>query len=337
MQIRIVAMAAAIVLTRLSGVAHADSNKPVAGDLDALSCPKASVCFAVGSKSSKGEVVKVQAGTPGTAKLVSGSVSLFAVDCPTVTFCEAVGTGTNGSGVAVTIRRGKPGALHKLTWAPQSVSCPSASMCVLAGASRSSPEKLETALVTSGKIHSPHQKKVSSAYTAGLGRVSCPKAGDCEAIGSYTTSQLASHSVYVHLGAGAAFGTVHQTKNAQLMDIDCPHSSGRVCRVLAETSTAVLMSLKVGGSSLTKLGSASPYLQTLSCLQLAACTSSGYDDQQKPVIVSFDNGQAGPVQRVNLHGQYFTDVRRTTASAWVAVGNDSGGANHSRVVAGTVA
>jgi hypothetical protein len=323
----------------VEGVAAADSIKPVSGDLDAVSCPTASLCYAVGgTKNLTGELVKIKNSVPSKPVLVSGTVGLFAIDCPTATFCEVAGTGKNGSGAVLSVSNGKPGTVHGLNWAPQSVSCPTKSTCVIAGSSRTSATMMEAAVVARGKVRTPHMMKVKNSYQSGLLDVSCARAGACEAIGSSSTKSFRTNSLFLRIGAGASLGPYHLVKGVSLQAIACPPKSNSACDVIGRATQSVLESVKIGGTALTKISSESANIQRLSCPDLQSCTASGYNQQQVPAIVSFDHGKAGQEQDYSqLHQQYFADVARTTDTTWLAVANDGGGAGRSTVVSGTVA
>jgi hypothetical protein len=323
----------------VEGPARADSVTPASGDLDAVSCPTASLCYAVGgTKGLRGELVQIKSGVPSKPREVSGTVGLFAIDCPTAAFCEVAGTGKNGSGVVLSISNGKPGMVHALDWAPQSVSCPTASSCVIAGSSRTSTTMLEAAVVAGGKVQAPHTKKVPNSAAAGLSGVSCPSPGACEAIGSYTTRSLRTYSLLLRIGAGGSLGAYHTVKSVSLHSIVCPPKSNTTCDVIGQATQGVFESVKIGGTALTKISSVSVFLERLSCRSLQSCTASGYNQQTVPAIVSFDGGKPGQEQDyAQLHQQYFTDVARTSDTTWLAVANDGGGAGKSTVVTGTVA
>jgi hypothetical protein len=313
------------------------TTKPVSGDLSGVSCATSSLCFAVGvTKNVTGEIVKVRDGAPSKPVTVAGTASLFGIDCPTATFCEVVGTGKNGLGAILSLVNGKAGTVHGLDWAPQAASCPSAGSCVIAGSSVHQRGTLEAAVVSGGKVVSTHTEKVKNAYGATISDVSCPQAGSCEAIGSRQVG-FSTRGLFLRVGVGATLGAVHVVKTPALAGIACPPRSAASCYVTGRASKGVLDSVKVGGTSLTKISSFSATVQRLSCLNLHQCTAEGNNDQQQPVIVSFQDGKPGAGQVTDLHSQYFSDVERVSATTWLAVASDAGGAGKSSVVTGTVA
>jgi hypothetical protein len=334
----LLAVSASAAVLSVGSVARADTNRPVSGDLDAVSCPTATLCYAVGAtKNLKGELVKIRNGVPSMPVIVSGAVGLFAIDCPTVTFCEVAGTGGNGSGAVLSISSGKPGAVHGLDWAPQAVSCPASSTCVIAGSSRTSTTMLEAAVISHGKVGTPHIRKVPNSRGSGLLDVSCPRAGACEAIGT-SYKGFSTRSLFLSVGTGGSLGAIHVAKGVTLDSIVCPPKSNEMCSIAGQAQKGVLESVRIGGTALTKVSAVSMSIQRVSCLSFQRCTASGYNGQQKPAIVSFENGKPGQEQDdTQLHSQYFSDVERTSKTTWLAVASDGGGAGRSTVVSGTVA
>jgi hypothetical protein len=185
------------------------STVPDTTVLYGVSCPNGgSTCWAVGyganGSTEEGVVVPVSsAGQPGTPTFVAGAAYLYAVSCPSASFCLAVGQNADGQGVSVTIASGGGGSTTPSTTttvAPSTVSlnaisCPSASLCWAVGTSSSSgnPSVLDQWSSSAGQwASSPDQVDSSDTLYA----VSCPSASLCWAVGT-DTSQSSGEGVAI--------------------------------------------------------------------------------------------------------------------------------------------
>ena len=104
-------------------------------DLNAVACPTATDCLAVGDGAQGAVIVPITNGTPGTAVPISGTSSLSAISCPNQHRCVASGQGSNGEGAFLRIHNGVPRRTRYVpgTEALAGIACPSINRCVASG------------------------------------------------------------------------------------------------------------------------------------------------------------------------------------------------------------
>ena len=158
--------------------------------LDAVACPRATTCVAVGTEYFSeqlvgGVVVTITNGIPGTPQVVPGGSGLDAVACPSATTCEALGVNGSYQEVVVPITNGTPGTPQAVPGAEllYAVACPSATTCEAVGHSTSGQGVVVP--ITNGTLGTPQVVP----GTSGLGAVACPSATTCEALGGSTSGQ----------------------------------------------------------------------------------------------------------------------------------------------------
>jgi hypothetical protein len=192
--------------------------------LDAIACPAAGTCVMVGNyePSSDGgtrtfvDMLSGSTWTPILAPLpadasTSYSDQLYAISCPTVDSCVAVGTYEDASGSYQGLVETQTGA----TWTaenvpvPQSsgfsiitelnaISCPAVGTCVVVGSYTNSDNGIAVPLIESlsagvwTDIEAPLPAGADGDLSAYLGDVSCPAAGSCVAVGTYNIVSFVS-------------------------------------------------------------------------------------------------------------------------------------------------
>ena len=167
-----------------------------------VSCPSASVCFAVGWP---GAIYRsTDSGTTWLAEQnpISGNdETLESISCPTTTTCFAVGTdGITLSTIdGVTWTRSNSPATQNLF----GISCPSATMCVAVGAAGSA------------FLYGSGTWQALSTYTArSLNAIKCPSTSVCYAVG-------ASGTILLTRTGGVIWSTMSSGTTANLLGIDC--------------------------------------------------------------------------------------------------------------------
>ncbi len=229
--------------------------------LNAVSCPSASYCVAVGgytdtSSGNDGLLLTWSGGTwtatqaPLPANAISPpSVWLNGVSCPSASSCVAVGqymdTSGDYDGLLLTWSGGTWTATQALLPAngrPDSsvigVSCPSASSCVAVGSYHTSPYgQVEGLLLTwSGGTWAVTQAPLPAnaandippdavSQSATVTAVSCPSASSCTAVGVYEDTADVPHNVLL-TWSGSAWTATQAPFTADNIDgISCPSDS----------------------------------------------------------------------------------------------------------------
>jgi hypothetical protein len=184
-----------------NGTSWADGTipNPTVTDLEAVSCPSATACLAVGDDTSDSGVLPLAAQWNGTAwtekdlPLPAGKTDglLSSVSCPTATSCTAVGIASNAANQPESIAEawnGSTWTVHVITAAAGSaisgVSCLSATSCIAVGVGSSSS--------LAAKWNGTTWTILTTADPAGstdaiLGSVSCTSAAHCVAPWAATT------------------------------------------------------------------------------------------------------------------------------------------------------
>jgi hypothetical protein len=106
--------------------------------LDAIACPTASTCIAVGEADGLAAVRPITDGTAGTVQQMTAEMEALSISCPTAEVCAVAGYATGGIGPAqalVALNHGRIGAARVLeggnTWAE--VACSSPDNCLVTG------------------------------------------------------------------------------------------------------------------------------------------------------------------------------------------------------------
>jgi hypothetical protein len=114
---------------------------PVNGSawLDAIACPTASTCIAVGEADGLAAVLQITNGAAGAVQQVAAEMEALSISCPTAEVCAVAGYATGGVGPAqavVALHRGRVGADRVLEGGGTTsaeVACGSADHCLVTG------------------------------------------------------------------------------------------------------------------------------------------------------------------------------------------------------------
>lgn len=165
------------------------------------------------------------AGTMAGDQGAPGTVSLARVTCPSPSTCVAVGIGSSGQGVVVTITAGASGVTQVVSGTTQlnDVACPSPTICEAVGANSSGQGVL---VPIAGGV--PGGAQVIPG-TGPLQGVACFSVTNCEAVGSNTAVAITS----------GIPGTAQTVPNIFLSAVACPS----VTTCVAVGSVAVVFEL----------------------------------------------------------------------------------------------
>jgi hypothetical protein len=190
--------------------AQSASAQSVSGTLNAVTCPTATSCVAVGQNAAgtEGIVVPISNGIPGSTQLVSGTLDLNGIACPDASDCVAVGRAAVSEGVVVPITNGTPGNAGAVSGATQlnGVACSTASDCFAVGQEDTSfPPPGVVLPVTNGIPASP---QLVSAQNLGLNLtgVACSSVTSCVAVGEDLTTSSSGEGAVVPITSGTAGG-----------------------------------------------------------------------------------------------------------------------------------
>lgn len=229
------------------------------GGITGVSCPSTTLCVAVDANGQVVHSTTPYAGTSHWTKPIridtatypgEGYAGFAAIDCPTTTLCVAVDNSANGQVAWTTDPRGGTSAWQIATVAQDvtlnSVSCASATLCVLGGSKNyysTTPTGGASAWKASGTLTS------SPATTASL---TCPTAKLCLGVGyGNAGTGLATASATPSLGAGgwqvAAIGQDPPAPGTGLLDgVSCPATN--FCVAVDTSANAYTTSTPVRGN-----------------------------------------------------------------------------------------
>jgi hypothetical protein len=152
---------------------------PGSSNLESVSCPTATVCWAAGlatTGSDEGVVAKIVNGQPVQVRQVSAFYGLYGIACPSATACEAVGYDTEDIADAVTtITNGVAGAPNEVAGGGEwlnDIACPTASQCYAAGLVNYTASIVP---ITGGVPGTP----VTYPDAWYVGGLACPSVGNC--------------------------------------------------------------------------------------------------------------------------------------------------------------
>jgi photosystem II stability/assembly factor-like uncharacterized protein len=243
-----------ILATADGGTTWSSQTSATTDILSAVSCPSASVCFAVGTGTNGfgGIIVATSNGGANWSAQVSGTnKGLNGVSCPTSTSCFAVGAGgiivvtTNGGANWSSLNAGAN------SYDLSRISCASASVCLTIGS-------LGTILSTADG-GTTWISRGSSGSNYGLSAVSCPGVDTCFVVGGGPVLATTDGGLNWNSQAGAG-------SNA----ISCPTTT--TCFTLGQKTIdggATWVAQNVGGG-----GGAS--LQAMSCPTVMVCYAVGF-------------------------------------------------------------
>ncbi len=268
-------------------------------DLTAISCPTTTLCVAVGTSENlvrepyllQDEIVTstnpVGGASAWSTAVLSSSLNLTAVSCPTASFCVAVGSGGQGQGSQIVTSTNPAGGPSAWTVAdlsgtdgPESVSCASSVLCV-AG------DGLGGALVSTDPIGGASAWTASSSLTNagdvyGTAGVSCVTGPFCAVTGNgyvFTSSDPTGGSpAWTHSSANV--GAISCSSNAMCAGAG---NSGIVVSADPASATPTWQSTTLSGAS---------NLVSVSCPVDSFCVAV---DDSGNAFASSDPAAASPV------------------------------------------
>jgi hypothetical protein len=278
-------------------------------ELDAVSCPSAAFCMAVGasldaSDSEGAPVAETFNGQTWSLRhpVTVGSTTEFTgVSCLTATSCTVVGASTAGGGHGTPLAEHWDGKTWRVeaTKPPagggqlQSVSCPSASTCVATGLAETGAGGNQIAgLAERWRSGGAGWTITTTPQPAGgslLSAVSCPSVSHCVAVGAAGYSQTTKLRDLVEIWDGTHWtstGVPSPRGLAGLSSVSCATTTSCVATGNVQTSSLAhptATSLVDSGSTWTvhavpqPAGSKAPAgLDGVACLSPTSCTAVGF-------------------------------------------------------------
>lgn len=315
------------------------------GNLAAVSCPTATLCYAVGDDRHGHAVFDTLVGGRQTrSQRPSGMQELIGVSCPSRSYCPMTGDDSHGDVAIQAFSHGGFSRPIKPGFEAWRVSCPSVGECVIAGFADGAQPALAAADVIAGKVGRVHERALGNPVTStAIYGLSCVSMSACEAVGTAdVTTSAGIGSVYSEIGAGGRISRVHVLKSntdPALEDgITCVNST---CYLGATTQAQeLLLSVPIGGSSLTQVAVLTMLPAYIACEHgLSLCIVAGSGNGAVPALQTLVNGQPQPEQDLpQLQSRdalvSFTAVAMGSAGNFVALATEAESAS-TQIVTGT--
>jgi hypothetical protein len=235
------------------------ASLPTQHDLHGVSCPDATHCWAVGSKTNSGDGVIVNTSNGGASWAKQTSVNngqnLNAIDCTSITNCWAVGDaglilyydGTNWSSP----KQANVGAINL-----QGISCADASHCWAVGAVNGGNGVID---FNSGGGNGTWVAQTSTGAKQ-LNAIDCPSTTTCWAVGN--------SGLILHTSNGTAWTSQTSGTTTNLFGVSCPSSSA--CWAVGGTNPTngiVDATIDTGANWATQTSTGGQQLNAVSCLK----------------------------------------------------------------------
>jgi photosystem II stability/assembly factor-like uncharacterized protein len=247
-------------------------------NLNAVTCPTASQCYAVGETTFKTGMVLVSGdgGSTWTQYNVPAGVgTLSAVSCSAASSCVAVG----GTSVITTTDSGTSWSSKTMGQnALTAVTCPSATECIVGGSDapvQSGCDSGHTYTTTNSGLAwqaTPTRCFVPSA-------ISCSTSSRCVVVGTHTNATAQNGEILASQNAGETWQSryVLSSTNTQLSAVAC--FTARQCVAVGSSPTQALLRSSNGGNSWTKadpgVSVAQRYFLAVSCNSALVCNAGG--------------------------------------------------------------
>lgn len=322
-----------------------------AGSLDAVSCPSASECVAIGTDTSKDGAAWVTTNGGSTWAehvLGTGTTGPASVSCGSSTDCVAVGGADPGQGDDwVTTDGGTTWAEHAIPSADTSqpavggftdVSCVSAQVCVASGAD-SNGNGMSWTTMDGGATWAQQSVPDTSDSTrsnGGPAAIFCGTKSLCVTVG---TNNGGDSVAWTSVNGGqwneqSISGA--EAPNGDVQDISCPSASD--CVAVGEDGTGngspAVWTTSNGGSAWTEQtvpnsGGSQDYVRWVSCPSTTVCVAVGNDGNGEDAWSTSDGGTSWseqPIPNIDPSKGTLSDISCGSAGRCVAIGTDASGA-----------
>lgn len=295
-----------------------------------LACPTRTLCYTLGNSKAHGELITVAGHRETRHQAVAKARYLYDISCPSSRFCLAVGTTSSDHGILVNVRHGTVADQVVLPWIPTLVACPAADRCVIAGGARHVATAIEVALTSGTSVRTQHKSRLpASAKQVNAEALSCASLSACELLGE-TQPSSGPHDFLESVGAGATPGRPQFSRVLNTFSgagLACPlhQDTCYVTGLIVGFSGGALYSVRIGGTSLTRVSTYSGTLYQLACVTLARCTGAGDSSSSTgTIVVPFMHGHPGHATHFHMpqlsDGGGFRAVAMGSTSSWTAIG-----------------
>jgi hypothetical protein len=204
---------------------------------------------------------------------VAGVSSLDWVTCPTAKKCVAVGADSNlnGKSVIVTAATGAakawPGDLAGED--PNAVACPGTTTCLTVA-----DDAVATVAVSTGAMKVTAKPKPPAGNIVAMGRIACPSASTCYAVGFEGTSVSNTKATVFELSAAGKVLAKRTSTGTGIGTIACPSST--LCLISDNLPTGLaIQQLNNGRFGTSHKVPANTYIQAIACFQATLCYALG--------------------------------------------------------------
>jgi len=317
-----IALAVALTSTSVSAARRPSGGVAGVSSLNAISCPIATHCVAVGADVSGNGKSAVVSTSNGSAKVWAGSTRLHqwgAIACAVPERCVAVATGVTAE---VTVANGATrvvSAVHvpsNQIAAMGAIACPNSTSCYAVGfeGTEASSKALVAHLSSTGALLGT----TLEASSSGVGAIACPTSTRCLIAAANRAHpekiQLLENG---HLGAARAIPAktyvqamaCHQTAACYFLGGKTTGQKTNLLYSISPTTGAVESEATIGGT-FSATG--------IACPTANHCVIIGFTAGGKPAVVVATNGKPGAPSRVG--GSGLTDVACTASGACFGVG-----------------
>ena len=296
-----------------------------AGSFNAVSCPSATTCVAVGADGNLNGVASMSLNSGATWSQGTVDVNepeLNAVDCFNASTCVAVGDGA-------TVRSIDGGKTWTSSTIPSKdttllgVSCSTSTMCVSVGVSPSSSGPFAGQLLTSSDGGTSWTAPALPASIGGLGSVDCPSSTFCVAVGSSVVVSVDGGTTWSLRTVKGGSGVLRSV--SCLSATSCVAVGGNPAVAQNPNSSAYEDVTTDGGVTWTSLSlpAGSATLDVVSCSK-SGCEAAGssYNGAPTPVLVTSSGNTWTLNQSLSSSATAFSALSCTSATTCVFVGEN---------------
>jgi hypothetical protein len=289
----------------------------VAGLVQDVSCPSASVCYALThvDKQTRWGVTRIEdRGASVHTTLISAKRNAVAISCPSTAGCEVFGFSLSNAkpliypvskagvpGNARVVTGSRPGSLNAIACSPTRADC------TLVGAVAN---VVNIVTVKGPKITTRHVTLPKSTVAGAIiTDLSCPSSTFCEAVGMLFThgGKKVGFVLPIHHGVGGNWTSVANATGG-FSSVACP-STGH-CYAVGNTASRYIVESMIDGTFAHTLAKAGVVLREIACTSSHSCDAVG---SYKPktaggrgLILAVDGGTPGKATLTSMTHEYST-------------------------------
>ena len=306
------------------------TDHSLSGQETAVSCLTASRCVAAGSRGGRAVLLTLTNGAQSHAAVLSGSLVLGSVSCPSRSGCWAIGRPDRGAGAYLVkiSSTGRP-AVERTLAVPAGttlgvISCASMTSCQVAGTNnRLRPAAIETGTWNGTRLHL-YRVPVAGSTQVSMTGISCWHS-DCAAVGSALARTAPSDLILIT--SGGKPGTLNANSGYALTSISCV--SATTCYA---AGAAVLVTVTSGVPAEPQAVTGGWNGNAIECTG-SDCEAAGGEvlgPAYADVLVSLTGGTASSPVIVQV-GQGYSGIAARSSNGFIAIGAGSNGGSDDTV------